>query len=96
MTHMYDRGTLIGFECGQYSDFRFNGMLVTLKKLDLKKAASEYVAEREKARENKWQDANDYEDFMGWLVSTGRCAPIDYSTVYLGSYGAFDDELYKP
>lgn len=99
-TMKYSRGALIGFESGEYSDFRFDGMLVALQDIDLPALAQQYVKERtaEKAagKLKDYERANDYNEFMGWLVAQQYAAPISYSSVHLGSYTEFNTEFGIP
>lgn len=95
----HKRGTLIAFESGEYSDFNFNGMLVALHDLDLRKLAREYVAENYRKMsddERQWDNPEKPDGFMGWLVANQHAAPINYSTVHLGGYGSFDEPFEIP
>lgn len=88
----FPRGTMLAFESGEYSDFQCLGMLVTLRDLDLRELAQRMVGEELETREEG--DRLGYKGFMGWLVSQGYAAPVDYSTVHLGDYGGvFDDDF---
>lgn len=94
--HQYERGTLIGFERGEYSDFRFDSMLVALTRIDLPALARAFVEERKANPDpDDWSGPENPHGFTGWLVAKQYAAPIDYSTVHLGTYGSFDDDLYQ-
>lgn len=78
-TRFYPKGTIVLFSEGEYSNFGYCGEVVTLQDLDLDAAIAEF------------KDGKEYErgpsDFIAHLVATQVVAPLDCSTVHLGSYG---------
>ena len=86
----YERGTLIGFEVGEYSDFRFTGMLVSLTDLDIPALARKY---RNKINPKQKPHNDEVSGFLAWLVAGGYAAPVDYSTIHLGAYDEFYAEV---
>lgn len=79
----YEPGTILLCESGAYSDFGYCGGLVTLKQIDMKELAAKFRVEKEKERINP-------DTFVAWLVAMQYCAPLECSTIYLGSHGKLD------
>lgn len=80
----YKPGTILMLEAGEYSDFGYVGGFVTLCELDLTDAITAYK-EQYKPK-NDW-DEPDQTGFVAWLVTTQQCAPLEYQTAHIGSYG---------
>lgn len=84
----YPRGTIISFEEGEYSDFQIVCVGVTLVDCDFKALAQEYHAVRDKTRFR-----HRVEGFPSWLVAKQLITPVDYTPLYIGSYGRFDSDF---
>lgn len=93
----YGLGSLISFEFGEYSDFRLNGILVALRDLDIPCLVHEYIKSRVEAVRAgdlpDYEQVNDPEGFMAWLVANQYAAPIEYSTLHFGQYSTFNDDI---
>lgn len=63
----YPMGTILSFECGEYSDFRVVGLLVTLADCDFKALAQQYCADPAWVRE-EWIAT----EFIGGVWVTRR------------------------
>lgn len=87
----FQRGIVLLFSVGEYSDFGYCGQLVTLTECDLPALAQQYVAAHNP--KDEWDDKPRCEDFASWLVANGHCAPLACETVHIGSYGDFEEEL---
>lgn len=96
----YPMGTILSFECGEYSNFRVVGLLVTLVECDFKALAQQYCADpvwegREwttkkqiggKRVTRRRKEQRPPQDFPSWLTANGYAAPVTHSEVYLGDY----------
>lgn len=83
-TYKYPAGTILMLEQGEYSDFGYAGGFVTLQEFDLRQSIEDY--KEQFVAKNDWSEP-DMTGFCGWIVSTQRCAPLDYQTAHIGSYG---------
>jgi len=81
--YIYQPGTILLLEQGEYSDFGYCAQLVTLTQLDLRKAIEEYKAQYKP--EGDW-DTPDQSGFAGWLCSTQQCAGLNCQTAHIGGY----------
>lgn len=82
----YPKGTILEFTSGEYSDFRTDGVVVTLRRCQLLPLQDAFKAEwkAEKPRED-WDNPGT-DDFIAWLVANQHVAPVQCSPVHLGSY----------
>ena len=83
----YKAGTILMLESGEYSDFGYEGGFVTLAELNLAEAIELFKSEYQS--KDEW-DTPDPSGFCAWLVTTQRCAPLDYQTAHIGSYGRLE------
>lgn len=86
-TYIYEPGTILLLESGEYSDFGYVAQLVTLCHLDLRAAIAEYEAGYDS--KNEW-DTPDPDGFSSWLCSTQKCAQLECQTAHIGSYGRLE------
>jgi hypothetical protein len=86
-THIYPAGTILMLETGSYSDFGYEGGFVTLAELNLHEAIEVFKDEHKPT--DKW-DRPEPSNFCAWLVSTQRCAPLNYQTAHIGEYGSLE------
>lgn len=92
-THVYPAGTAIAFESGEYSDRGLQGVVVTMKELDLAKAIEEHKAEAQAAfvpsyDGDEWRA--DHGAFVSWLVVKEYAFPASMELVHIGSYGELE------
>lgn len=87
-------GDLLVIETGEYSDRGWSGpvrMLVTATKQEL---ADAYRAEWKKEDFLKngysWNDIANPDDFLPWLVKTGRAEHVDCNSWHVGCYSKFE------
>lgn len=83
----YKAGSIVLMETGEYSDFGYEGYLVTLCDLDLCEAIKTY---KDQYKPKDKYDTPEPSGFVGWLCSTRQCAPLDCNTVHIGSYGELE------
>lgn len=87
-------GTVLIFTSGEYLDFGLAGELVTIKDCDLKALAQEcqnfYEA---KESEDRFVFGSAHNNFASWLVANGHAMPLDCTTVHIGDYSEWDEEL---
>ena len=89
----YKVGQILVLESGEYSDFSIEAILVTLKAFDISDLAKMFWSEAIKdAAAKRRVKPNAYIDvqpasFVGWLVAKEYCAPVQYSSLHIGSYG---------
>lgn len=82
-SHIYDKGTILLFSEGSYSDFGYCGETVTLVDLDL---PAEIAAWREMhPDEIDWKYGPSA--FVAHLVATQKVAPLECQTVHIGEFG---------
>lgn len=86
-TLCFPAGKAIAFSTGEYSDFCYRGVVVTLKECDLFKLGQEFKAEKEKENDNDWVEP---QGFPSWLVANGHAFPAEIQEVHCGSYGEFE------
>lgn len=81
---IYEPGTILLLEEGEYSDFGYCAQMVTLCRLDIKDAVDKY---REQYKpKNEWDRPNP-DGFAAWLCATQQCAGLNCQTLHIGSYG---------
>lgn len=86
----YPKGTIVLFSEGQYSDFGYCGQVVTLCDLDLRAEVNSWRIALGKDEDGNWI-ADNYDHgpdvFVAHLIASQVCAPLECSTVHIGSYG---------
>ena len=97
----YQRGSVLVFSSGSYSDYGLVAFLVTIENTDLRALAAEFVREHEiesaakvaadpESYADGWVPRADPDDFPSWLVAKGHAMPVSFETIHLGDYGDFD------
>lgn len=84
-------GTLLIIETGEYSDSRWDGPVRLLKASTKQELADAYRAEWKKEDfPNGWHDEACPEDFLPWLVKSGRAEAVEgVHSWHVGSYSEF-------
>ena len=86
----YKAGTILLLSCGEYSDFRYCGEVVTLRDVDLRQEIEDW---RNYLGKDELGDpiADDWDhgpsEFVAHLIKSQICAPLECQTVHIGSYG---------
>jgi len=88
---LINKGQMITFAEGEYSDYCVNGLVVALTNFNLEDEVSEWKIG------NTSQDFCKYRgkamtrvtgvDFLPWLVSKGLVEDVNYIEIHTGSYG---------
>lgn len=82
------KGELLMVDCGEYSDYCLIGFFVVLDDFDVHD-------ELEKHKQcDSSERASSQDSFLSGLIKKGYLLEIQYSNMYLGSYGGMDDFRY--
>jgi hypothetical protein len=82
------KGEVIVLTEGAYSSFHINGFIVALKDFDLGEKARGYAKET-----GNYDDNEQLEGFVAWLITKELALPIEYRTIHLGDYNYFDEDF---
>lgn len=83
------KGALLIIETGEYSDRSWNGPVRMLK--DFAKVDLTEDFKREWKPQNKWEHKPSPDDFLPWLIRTGRAEDVEgVEAWHVGSYGQFE------
>lgn len=91
-TNVYQPGTILMIEYGEYSDYGVVDILVSVIEADMEKLAEEWwescIKERKRQLENneKILYRPDHDSFVAWLVTHGIFDSVQYSSMNLGGF----------
>ena len=91
----FPAGSAIAFTSGEYSDYRFHGVMTALKEIDLPELAKAYATEKRAEPNTEWAWVS-MKEFPPWLITHGYMMAADVETVHLGEYGRFAEEFGVP
>lgn len=88
---LINKGQMVTFAEGVYSDYCVNGLVVALTNFNLEDEVSEWkVGNTTKSfcrYRHKTRDSVSGVDFLPWLVSKRLVEDVNYIEVHTGSYG---------
>lgn len=86
---VFPAGKIIIFSEGEYSDYGLTGRVVTLCQLDI---PAEIAAFKAQFKPTNRYDRPEPDNFVAWLCANQKCAEIEATELWLGSYGELKDK----
>jgi len=83
-------GTLLIIETGEYSDKQWNGPVRMLGDYTKKELAELFLREWAPEPEKDWQTHARPENFLSWLVKSGKVEFVPAENWHVGCYGDFE------
>ena len=84
----FNRGEVIVFSSGEYSDYSLCAFIVAIEDLNLDELGQEWKALQ------KDKTYLDMDTFPSWLIAKGLAMPVTYSEVHVGDYGLYSMNRY--